>query len=140
MNTKISFDNLTPGMELTPLVKRPTTRQLVMWAGASWAFDEYHYDRDFAVEYGLPDIIVQGALKAAFLAQLLTDWIGEAGVLRELNCKYQGMDFPDEEITCRGRIVNRQNVAGEIVIELEMWTENPRGKKTTRGTARVALY
>ena len=60
------------GEEIPELVKHPTTRQLVQYAGASGDFYEIHYDQDFARSTGLPGVILHGLLKAGFLAQLVT--------------------------------------------------------------------
>ncbi|MCS7003587.1 MAG: MaoC/PaaZ C-terminal domain-containing protein, partial [Dehalococcoidia bacterium] len=71
------WDDLAEGQELPPLVKPPiTTRQLVMYAGASGDFYEVHYDKDFAKASGLDNVIVHGLLKTAFLGQLVTSWAG----------------------------------------------------------------
>ena len=72
------WDDVEVGQELPALVKRPSTRQLVKYAGASGDYYEVHYDKDFAVDIGLPGLIVHGALKNAYLAQVVTDWMGPA--------------------------------------------------------------
>ena len=56
------------------LVKNPTTRTLVQYAGASGDFYEIHYDQDYAHSVGLPGVILHGLLQAGFLAQLVTDF------------------------------------------------------------------
>lgn len=73
------YEDIEEDTELPCLSKHPTTRQLVKWAGASGDYYEVHYDKDFAQSKGLPGVIIQGRLKAAFLGQLMTDWIGEQG-------------------------------------------------------------
>jgi len=75
---------MTPklGEEIPELVKHPTTRQLVQYAGAQGDFYEIHYDQDFARSVGLPGVILHGLLKAAFLGQLVTDWHGDKGTLK----------------------------------------------------------
>ena len=79
MSTQPYLDDAAVGTELPALVKEPTTRQLVMYAGASGDFYEIHYDKDFAAEQGLPGVILHGALKSAYLGQLVTDWVGAEG-------------------------------------------------------------
>jgi acyl dehydratase len=133
------YEDVEIGMELPPLVKKPTKRQLVKWAGASGDFNELHYDKDFATSLGFPSVIVHGRLKAAFLGQLITDWIGEQGRLKKLSCSYRGNDFPGDEITCKGRVIKKYVQDSEHIVECEIWTENPRGEKTTPGMAVVAL-
>ena len=95
MAGQIYFENVNVGDEIPKLVKNCTTQQLVMWAAGSGDMYPIHYDRDFAVGNGLPGVIVHGALKNAFLGQLLHDWIGEKGQIKKYNCQYRGMDVPD---------------------------------------------
>ena len=73
------WEDVDEGSQIPPLVKRPTTRQLVRYAGVSGDFYEIHYDKDFAKSTGLSGVILHGALKSAFLGQMLTDWIGPTG-------------------------------------------------------------
>jgi hypothetical protein len=49
------------------------------------------------------------------------------------------MDMPKHEITVRGTVAKKYQQDGENVVELDVWTENAEGKKTTPGTAVVAL-
>ena len=139
MAGELFFEDVHVGADVPTLVKHPTTRQLVMWAGASGDFVEIHYDKDFAMANGLPGVIVHGALKAAFLGQLLTDWIGESGVLKDLECRYQGLDFPGVDLTCKGKIINKSIERKENLVVCEVWTENAGGEKTTTGRAVVTL-
>ena len=107
MAEKLYYEDVMADSDLPPLRKHPTTRQLVMWAGASGDYFAIHYDKDFAQSKGLPGVIVHGQLVAAFLGQLITDWIGEQGSLRKLTCNYKGMNFPGETVTCRGKVAKK---------------------------------
>ena len=127
------------GMEIPALKKNPTSQQLVQWAAGSGDFYQIHYDKDFAISTGLKGIIVHGALKNAFLGQLVHDWIGNDGKIKKYGCSYRGMDFPNEDITCKGVVTKKYEENGEKLVDLEVWTENPQGKKTTPGYATVVL-
>ncbi|HEV2218523.1 MAG TPA: MaoC/PaaZ C-terminal domain-containing protein [Candidatus Dormibacteraeota bacterium] len=121
------------GDEIPELVKRPTTQQLVQYAGASGDFYQIHYDQDFARSVGLPGVILHGLLKAAYLGQLLTDWVGDTGTLQSLEVSYRGIDVPGKPYRCRGRITK---VDGKNV-DVEVWGEDESGQKTTLGSATV---
>ena len=126
-------------MELPTLVKNPTTRQLVQYAGASGDYYEIHYDKDFAQGTGLDNVIIHGALKNAFLGQLVTGWIGSQGTLKRLGCQYRGMDEPGTPITAKGTITKKYEQDGERLVDCDIWLENSESQKTTPGTATVAL-
>jgi len=123
------------GDELPALVKHPTTRQLVQYAGAQGDFYEIHYDQDYARGVGLPGVILHGLLKAAFLGQLITDWLGDEGELRTLEVSYRGVDQPGHRYTCRGRVKK----ADGRTVELDVWGENESAERTTVGAAVVEL-
>ncbi len=137
MSPHAYFQDVVPGTEIPPLVKKPTTRQLVMYAGASGDFYEIHYDQDFARAQGLPGVILHGALKSAFLGQLMTDWAGAEGRLKSLSVRYRAMDVPGDTLTCKGVVVEKDESAG--LVHCEVWIENGEGTKTTTGEAVVAL-
>jgi len=130
---------VTEGMEIPALKKKPSSQQLVQWAAGSGDFYQIHYDKDFAISTGLKGIIVHGALKHAFLGQLVHDWVGNTGKIQKFSCSYRGMDYPNEEMTCRGVVTKKYEANGDKLVDLEIWTENPQGQKTTPGTATVIL-
>jgi hydroxyacyl-ACP dehydratase HTD2-like protein with hotdog domain len=125
--------SLKMGDEIPELIKHPTTRQLVQYAGASGDFYEIHYDQEFARSVALPGVILHGLLKAGYLGQLITDWLGDRGTLKTFDVSYRGLDVPGQPYRCRGRVTR---VDGNEV-ELEIWGEDPEGKRTTVGTATV---
>ena len=139
MGKVLYWEDVEEGQELPPLIKRPTTRQLVQYAGASGDFYEIHYDKDFAQANGLPGVIIHGALKMAFLAQLVTDWIGEWGTLKKFSVQYRGMDVPGDTLTCKGRVTRKWVENGQHFVEAEIWLENGKGERTTPGSAVVVL-
>ena len=124
------------GDRLPELVKSPTTRQLVQYAGASGDFYEIHYDQDFARSTGLPGVILHGLLKAAFLAQLVTDWAGPDARLAALDVSYRGIDQPGRPYRCGGAV---RSVEGRTA-EVEIWGEDPDGNRTTLGSATVEFH
>ncbi len=139
MVEQLYYEDVAVGSEIPTLVKQPTTRQLVMWAGASGDYYQIHYDKDFAQGRGLPGVIVHGQLAGCFLGQLMTDWIGAQGSLKKLTCSYKGMNFPDEPLACKGRVIKKYVENGEHYVECNLRVENAKGERTVSGTAVVTL-
>jgi acyl dehydratase len=133
------FEDVEVGQEIPPLEKHPTTQQLVKYAGASGDFYQIHYDKDFAMQNGLPGVIIHGALKNAFLGHLMTDFAGEHGWLKKLAVQYRGMDVPGVKLVCRGRVTKKYVENGHHLVDCEIWLENEKGEKTTPGSATVVL-
>ena len=139
MANQVVWDDLNEGVEIGPVVRQPTSQQLVKYAGASGDYYQIHYDKDFAQGTGLEDIILHGALKNAFLGSLVTDWMGPDGNLRRLSCQYRGMDIPGHAITARGVVTSKYENDGEYLVDCEIWLENENGQRTTPGRATVSL-
>ena len=139
MAEQVFWEDVTEGMDLPSLVKHPTTRQLVQYAGASGDYYQIHYDKDFAQGTGLEEVIIHGALKNAFLGQLMTQWMGPMGVLRRLSCQYRGMDSPGNPISAKGTVTRKYEQDGQHLVDCDIWLENQETQKTTPGTATVAL-
>ena len=138
-----NFEDVRVGDEVTPLQKCPDTRQLVMYAGASDDYVQIHYDKDQAVAAGHPSVIVHGALKSAFIAQMLTDWIGTGGRLVALEVSYRGIDYPGDTLTCRGRVTAKRQAkrpdGDRNLVDCDVWLENSAGQVTTPGKATVSM-
>lgn len=150
MAAQIYYEDIDVGTEITPLSKIATTKMLVRWAGAAGDFNPLHYESDFAKGQGMGEPLVHGALKRAWLGQLMTDWSGEQGKLKRLSCQYRAPDYPRKMKTmddpmdgetwwCKGRVTKKYVANGEHLVECEIWVENGKGEKTTPGAAVVAL-
>ena len=133
------YEDIEVGSPIGPLEKDPTTQQLVKYAGASGDFYQIHYDKDFALRNNLPGVILHGALKNAFLGQLMTDFAGDRGWLRKLSVQYRGMDQPGSKVICKGRVSKKYVEDANHLVDCEIWLENAKGEKTTPGSATVIL-
>jgi len=137
MSNQIFIEDVQEGDQLPDLVKNPDTKQLVMYAGASQDFVTIHYDKDVAAEAGHPSVIVHGALKSAWLGELVTSWMGDDGRLLELDVSYRAIDYPGRTATCKGKIVGVSS--DEQTVELEIGLYNDEDQVTTPGRALVSL-
>ena len=139
MAKQLFYEDVEVGSEIPTLVKHPTNMQLVKWAGAAEEYNPIHYDKDFALSHRLPGLIIHGPLKFNFLGQMMTNWIGDQGVLRKLECNHRGMNYPNEDLICKGKVSKKYVEKGEHIVECEVWVENLKGDRTAPGTAVVIL-
>jgi acyl dehydratase len=139
MAEPIFYEDIEVGTGIPALVKYPTTMQLVKYAGASGDYYQIHYDKDFAIANGLPGVIVHGWLTLSFLGQMLTDWLGEGGVLLKLSGSYRGINKVNEDIICNGKVTKKYVEESKLCARVEIWAENPQGEKTVTGSAVVML-
>tara|TARA_B100000315_G_C14345740_1_gene481678 strand:+ start:224 stop:688 length:465 start_codon:yes stop_codon:yes gene_type:complete len=150
MAKQLYWEDVEVGGEVTPLPKIATRQMLVKWAGASGDFNPLHYDDSFAEASGVGKPIVHGALKRAWLVQLMTDWIGDQGTLKKFSCQYRGMDYPrmmksmaepqeGETWWCKGKVTNKYVEGDEHFVDCDIQVENGKGEVTTPGKATAVL-
>lgn len=150
MGKQLYWEDVKVDTEVTPLSKVATTQMLVRWAGASGDFMPLHYEDAFAEASRVGKPIVHGALKRAWLVQLLTDWIGDEGTLKKFACSYRRMDWPramktmtephdGETWWCKGKVTQKYTAGDEHLVDCDIRIENGKGEVTTSGTATVAL-
>ncbi len=130
-------EDVAVGDPLGPEVRETSRLQLLAYASVSRDLNLIHHDPEFAHASGLPDTIVQGTLKSAFLARLATTFAGEWGTLRRLTVQYRGVDIPGAPLTVRGVVERLDPERAEV--ECQLWLEGASGERTTRGTAIVRL-
>lgn len=139
MTEQLYYEDISVGDPLPTVVKRPTPRQLVMWAGAAGEFSEMHYDKDYAQEKGFPGIIVHGMLAASFLGQMITDWMGDWGDLKQIKTSNRQFMLVNEDIICKGVVAKKYVEDSEHYVDINMWVENSKGEKCVSGAALVVL-
>jgi acyl dehydratase len=137
--SQIYFEDVSEGHEIPKVVLACDSQRLVYWAAGSGDYYQIHYDKDFAQATGLPERITHGALKHALLGRMLDEWVGESGSVRRVACQYRGMDMISKDVTARGVITGKRAEGDNHFVDLEVWTEDPEGNKTTPGTATVVL-
>ncbi len=135
----IAWESIQEGQTIPELRKRPGLTQLVKYAAGSGDFNPLHHDYDFPQSKALGSIIVHGRFKYAALGELVSNWLDHKGRIRTIACQYRGMDFPDKEMVCRGKVTRKWEEGGERLVELSLWIENEEDKKTTPGRAVVVL-
>jgi acyl dehydratase len=135
----LHFEDVEVGADIPPYTRKCTLMELNRFAGANEEFVPIHMDRDYSKTVGLPDAIVMGYLKFAYLGSMLTSWIGEDGWIRSIKTSYRSMDPVDYTLTARGKVTGKREEDGEGVIECEVWVENQNGERTTPGSAVVSV-
>jgi acyl dehydratase len=121
--------------ETRTLVKAPIERiQLVKYAGASGDWNRIHVEEPFAVGAGYKSVFAHGMLSMAFLAQLVSDWVGPARV-RRIACRFRALTWPGDVVTCRGEVTAVRDAEADLTLTATTQT----GTVTVEGTATVAV-
>ena len=133
------WNETNEGDALPVLEKCPTVTDLVKYAAGSGDFNPLHHDYNFSQSKALGSIIVHGRYKYAVLGELVSSWLAHRGRIKRISCQYRGMDFPDQTMRVTGRVSKKYEADGKKIVELQIWTENADGKKTTPGQAVVHI-
>jgi len=134
---QLYYEDVQVGAEIPSVERSATTEQLVRYHAAAGDWDRIHFDYPYARSVGFPDVILQGMLKAGWLAQMISDWAGPKIWVKKFGTQYRQIDLPLDPLTSRGRVTNKYVKGTEHLVVLEVWVQNGKGEVTTRGTATV---
>jgi acyl dehydratase len=139
MNEQVYFEDVGPRDHIPSVRKTPTTVQLFRFSAATGNSHRIHYDKDYAVEEGHPGVLVQAHLHGAFLAQLVTDWIGPQGRIRSIGWLNRARAIPSDILTCSGTVVRKFMEDAVALVELDLVEQNQRDEICVSGRAIVIL-
>ena len=86
---------------------------------------------------GVPEAYDYRPERVAWIATMLTNWIGDDGFLKELYCEVRRFNMIGDLTTCRGTVVSKDDATGTVKLEIE--AVDQRGDSTASGWAVVAL-
>lgn len=98
-----------------------------------------HWDWDFARRIGAPAPFAMTSHRLSCLGQLVTDWIGDDGFLKELKGQSRRFWLLGDVTWFKGKVANKYIQDGDYVVELEVWGEDQRGDISCPGWALVSL-
>ncbi|MCC6531956.1 MAG: MaoC family dehydratase N-terminal domain-containing protein [Burkholderiales bacterium] len=101
---------------------------------------DIHHRPAMARQSGAPGVIDFGAQRCAWLATLVTNWMGDAGVLKRLKMELRLPNVLGDTTWCKGKVAAKYIKDRHPLVEIDIWAENQRGQVSApRGTAVVAL-
>lgn len=109
-----------------------------------WKFSgpnkNYHNDKEAAIAWGFPDIVVQGMMSTCFLNEMLTNRYG-AGWLAggKMDVRLVNIVWQSDKLTCRGFVREVVPEGRRQRAHLDVWVEKADGTKVTLGTASALL-
>lgn len=116
----------------------PTNTSLFLYNAAIWNAHRIHYDEVYTKEVERhPAIVVDGPLQGDWLTQTVLNWLGEDGVLVELEYSNRRTGYLGETLVSGGRIEAIQPETSEA--ELSLFVRKEGGEVTVLGRALVRL-
>ncbi len=162
------WDDVVPGQQLEP-VRRGTVTQgeILQWYMGyhpmNWwrdvrdlaarvadgetvdlperALDFYvrHLDPAVAQRDGIPTGFDVGVQRTAWLSEYIHNWIGDAGTLIKLSCRFRGLLYHGDTPEFSGIVVSKLRDGDLRLVNLEVSIKNHRGELVSPCSAVVAL-
>ncbi|MBI4080988.1 MAG: MaoC family dehydratase N-terminal domain-containing protein [Candidatus Lambdaproteobacteria bacterium] len=99
-----------------------------------------HWDSALARSVGVPEAYDYGPERIAWMATLLTNWIGDRGFLAELYCEVRRFNLIGDITTCRAQVTAKEPGSdGTGRVRLDVQALDQRGETTLKGWAVVEL-
>ncbi len=109
-----------------------------------WKFSgprkNYHNDKEMAIKWGFPDIVVEGMMSTCFLSEMMTNRFG-AGWLAggKMSVNLVNIVWQSDRVTCRGFVREITPEGDRQRAHLDVWVEKEDGTKVTIGTASAVV-
>ena len=99
-----------------------------------------HHRESVAKDVGVPGVYDYGPQRSAWLATLVTNWMGDAGFLKRVKTELRRFNTMGDTTWCKGKVVKKYMENGFPLVDIDVWAENQRGEVTvTNGAATVML-
>ena len=130
--------DLSVGSALPERQHTPTNVSLFMYNAAVWNPHRIHYDEKYTTDVERhPGIVVDGPLQGDWLAQCVTSWLADSGVLERFGYSNRRASYLGETLTSGGCVTAID--AANRRVSLELWVKNARGDVISPGSATVRL-
>ncbi|MBF5004866.1 FAS1-like dehydratase domain-containing protein [Diaphorobacter caeni] len=98
-----------------------------------------HHRESVAKEVGVPGTYDYGPQRSSWMCTLVTNWMGDAGVLKRVRSEMRRFNIVGDTTFCKGKVVRKYVKDKTGLVDIEIQAVNQRGELTTPGIATVAL-
>jgi acyl dehydratase len=101
--------------------------------------ERVHWDEALARAVGVPGAYDYGPERVAWLGHLVTNWMGDAGLLARLAVQVRRHNLIGDTTWCRGSVTSTAVVDGRGEVTVALSAVNQRGESIAAGQALVVL-
>jgi acyl dehydratase len=100
-----------------------------------------HVDPSVAAGIGVPRAYDIGPQRITWLTQVVTDWKGDDGFLKEIDVRLNGLNYVGEVSYCHGEVSDTyvDEETDEHLVDIDLWAENQDGDRIATGGSTVEL-
>ena len=115
-----TWNKLEEGVGAPDVQIGPITRtDIVKYQGASGDMNPIHHDEPFAKAAGYPAPLTVGMLPVGHMNAWGTSWLGAENV-RLTRARWKQQVWPEETLTCAGKIIKKYKEDDERKVDLEI--------------------
>jgi hypothetical protein len=147
-SAQLYYEDVSVGDSVRPLYFYMEQMQLVRWSDVTGNNDAGHWHiwhnrhkeaSPTTTERSGYDPSVTGQFKTALMEKMLMDWAGPRAWVKKMSVQYRVWDHFFELKTFTGTVTDRREENGEYLVEMDVEMAREDGRRTTKGTATVAL-
>ena len=101
--------------------------------------ERVHWEPEFALEVGAPGAYDYGPERCSWLIHQLTNWMGDAGFLRQASCKIRRHNPEGDLLFMSAKVTRTWEENGAKLVEIEQAAHNQDGELSVLGSGVVEL-
>lgn len=139
MSTPRDLHTISVGNSLPETSYTPHNIQLFFYNAMLWNAHRIHYDLPYATEVeGYKGLVIAGPMLGDWLGQVADNWVGDAGIVEQMEYSNRQASFIGETLTTGGTIT-AIDVPGRRV-SCDLFVKNESGEIITPGKATVRFF
>ncbi len=139
-STQRYWEDVQEGEAIGEVAVPLTVHRLVVEAGANRDFAAIHHNTEYAKATGAPEMYANNVYIQSWWERCVREFIGLDGRIKKVGpFRMKIFNVVEETPTTKGRVVRKWQDGGEHLVELEVWTESPKGVSVGPGPVLVTL-
>ncbi len=131
--------DLTVDAEIPPFVRETGIENWNRYAAVMDEFVPLHMDDEAGRKQGFAGAIGMGNLQWAYFHNVVRDWLGDNGAIKQMTIQFQQPNLKDTTVTARGIIKSVEDGPEGRSVTLELWTEDNNDRRLAAGQAKVLV-
>ncbi len=133
-----ALNEIKVGQVLPDRTHTPSNVTLFLYNAAIWNPHRIHYDEAYATEVEHHErVVIDGPLQGDWLAQVVTNWLGENGTLVEFEYSNRKVAYLGQTLVAGGEVEAVDLESGRV--RLSLFVKDEAGDVTSPGWAVVCL-
>jgi acyl dehydratase len=110
-----------------------------LWQAERTPVGQGHHDPKVASVVGMPGVYDVGWMRVGWAQQLVTDWIGDHGILKVLDVSIHLPNVLGDLLRLGGKVVGKRVEGDQCLVDIEIRAERHDGELSCKGTSTVIL-